>query len=242
MSDQLSIHAIMPAFREFRKEARVIGGLVAFYGELEFTLALCVGKALGNQQIGLRTLFGMRGEKARIRLANGLARDRFIQAGIGNEFKIGIDAIDGCREIRNQFAHAHWASSPATHDLYFTNLEDAAITDDFEYKWRHVDMPLLRKLEAYFYYAAECLWFLEHEYDFKSGTLQSHTFPMPTERGRPILHNPPSQHVPHWLSSEQKARHLELALAEERGDPTPTRAHKEMEAARAAKRARKQQS
>lgn len=231
---------IMGAFQQFRKEARIIGQLLTSYGEIEFRLAVCAGKALGDQNIGLRTIFGMQGEKNRIRVASGLARDRFISLGLGPEFAAAIKAVDGCRVIRNQFAHAHYASADYYHTLFFTDLEAAADTDEFEYLWHHIDIPLLSEHLRFFSYAGQWLLFFENELDLRTGKIQNHIFPMPKEREPPKPHNPLSQHVPHWLSPTQKARHVELARAIEAGDPTPTQAHKAMEAKREAARARRQ--
>src|SRR2546423_9923754 len=117
---------IMPDFHAFPAEATIIGRLLAFYGELEFTLALCVGKGLGDRHLGLRTLFGIRGETNRLNAGDGLGRGPFSKIGLAAEFDTAMAAIRSCLVTRNQFAHAHWSGSAA--GLFFTNLDLAAKT------------------------------------------------------------------------------------------------------------------
>ena len=124
-----------------------------------------------------------------------------------------LGAVRHCRRIRNQYAHCHYGDQ-LRFGLFLTNLQDAAEKpESFEYQWRHVDVPLLDQQEHYFLYTLKCLQFLLDEYRVKSGrTGVPHGSPWPTRREPPPLHNPPSQHVPPWLSEDQKRRHIELAL------------------------------
>jgi len=124
-----------------------------------------------------------------------------------------MEAVRYCRTIRNQYAHCHYADD-TTAGLFFTNLQDAAEkSESFDFQLRHVDVPLLDQQEVFFLYTQECIQSLGAEYGFRTGrTKVPHPFPWPAKREPPPLHNPPSQHVPPWLSEAQKRRHRELAL------------------------------
>src|ERR1700730_4294073 len=67
--------------------------------------------------------------------------------------------------------------------------------------------------EAYFLYETQCLHYLEWQYQFRRHKIRrAHGLPWPTKQGPPPKHNPPSQHIPHWLSEARTRRHVELAL------------------------------
>ena len=52
---------------------------------------------------------------------------------------------------------------------------------------------------------------LENRWLRWAGKKPSYDAPMPKALDRPPAHNPPSQHVPQWISEEEKRIHLELA-------------------------------
>lgn len=222
---------LMPALHRFPKEAARIGRIIAAFGELEFILALCVGEVLNDRDTALRAIFRLASDRARIDTADALIRPFYVKIGLQAEYSDMIGTVRYCRSIRNQYAHCHYGDQPR-YGLFLTNLQDAAEKpEEFEYQWRHVDVPLLDQQEHYFLYAQMCLQFLEAEYRFRSRRSSvPHSFPWPTKRERPPPHNPPSQHIPPWLSAAQKRRHTELALEYEYSvglRQRPTKAPKE---------------
>ena len=189
---------IMPAFHRYLDEGAIIGRLLAAFGEVEFMVGICLGHTLGNRDTGIKALYRIRGETARIKTADALMRGAYEKCGLKAEYTDGMGAARFCVTIRNQFSHCHWADDP-TAGLFFTDLGEAA-KDPYtlDFVWRHVDKALLKDHEAYFGYAMEALFFLENEFLVRAGKLRVHAFPMPTARKPPSLHNPEDQHIPPW--------------------------------------------
>jgi hypothetical protein len=80
-----------------------------------------------------------------------------------------------------------------------------------------LDVTLLDLQQAYLLQTVQRLQYLEWEYQFKTRKIRrTHHLPWPKELERPPKHNRPSQHVPPWLTPEQKRRHLERAEEWER--------------------------
>jgi hypothetical protein len=213
---------LMPAFHRWPNETSSISRIIAAFGELEFILTLCVGEVLGDRDTGLRTIFRLGSDRARIETADALIRNVYKTHGLEPQYAETIATIRHCRNIRNQYAHCHYGDH-VTAGLFLTNLQDAADkSESFDYLWRHVDLPLLAKQEAYFFYAIRCLQFLEGEIRVKLGrTGVPSFFPWPTKLEPPPKHNPPSQHIPPWLSEDQQRQHLERALEQEQGGRLP---------------------
>jgi hypothetical protein len=140
---------LMPAFHRYSQEGAIIGRLLAGYGELEYTLSGCLGRVLEDIERAQRTLFVIRGEINRLRIAEELTRYPYFQKRLGAEFTETMSAMGRCREIRNQFAHCHFADH-ATAGLFFTSLEKSTKdTELWDMEWSHVDVALLRSQEAY---------------------------------------------------------------------------------------------
>ena len=209
---------LMPAFHRHPEEAARIGRIVAGFGEIEFMLALCLGEALSDRDAALRAMFGLISDRSRITMASALISPIFKKRGLGVHLEQIIKTIRYCHEIRNQYAHCHYADQWNLPGLYFTNLTDTAKNSDpFEYQWRYIDVALLDLQQAYFLHAMQCLQYLEWEYQFKTRKIRrAHHLPWPKELERPPKHNLPSQHIPPWLNPEQKQRHLERAEEWER--------------------------
>ena len=64
---------LMPAFHRFPSEASSISRIVAAFGELEFILTLCVGEVLGDRDTGLRAIFRLASDRARIDTADAIS-------------------------------------------------------------------------------------------------------------------------------------------------------------------------
>ena len=77
------------------------------------------------------------------------------------KLKESIAAVTYCKSIRNQYAHAHFEGIQKKHGLFFSTMDEAKLDDfKFNFFFRHIDVPLLKKQEAYFEYAIACLQFI----------------------------------------------------------------------------------
>jgi hypothetical protein len=208
-------YRINPALHRFPEEAAIIGRIVVAFGELEYMAAVCAGKALNNLDLILKTLYRLKSTSARIDAADTLMRPSYADAGLDAEQKLMISFVKHSLGIRNQYAHCNWGDHDAA-GLYFTDPAEAAQrSDGFHHYWKHLDVPLLEIQEAYFVHAKSWLFYLEHELPFRRGTSTQNLFPVPTKLLPPPKHNPASQHVPPWLTEDQKARHIKHALEAE---------------------------
>jgi hypothetical protein len=231
--------SINPAFLRFPLEAGIVGHLLAAFGELEVELCFNASKATGLGDSVLSALYRIRATRSRLEAADALMRPIYMKAGLGAGYADAFARVLYCLRIRNQFAHCNWGDH-AEAGLFFVDLTAAAETPDFEHMWKHVDFPLLTSHESYFDAALEALRFMDHEMAVKQGKLRYHAWPRPPALAQPPLHNPIGQHVPPWISEEDKALHVARAQAAQGAAPTPTPAQRAQEAAREAKRARRQ--
>jgi hypothetical protein len=233
---------INPALRRFEDEAKLIGHILASFGEIELTVCRNAGMALQMYPTIMKALYQLRSATPRIEVASELMRPKFLQHDLAEDFEIGLGMVGYCTRVRNLYAHCNWGdyNGDKQHGLFFADLENSAETDDFEHEWKHIDMPLLEAQEVYFGWAMEQLEYLHNELALRDGRLQFHVWPKPIIPAQPPLHNPEEAHVPPWLNEDQKALHVARALASRGGPPTPTRGQKTLDKARAAKRARQE--
>ena len=94
---------LMPAFHRRKKAAAIVGRLIAGYGELELLLAWCAGTALAARRnipngynefqhrhryenIGIKLIFRISGEKNRIDAASKLMRQAFTAANMRSDY------------------------------------------------------------------------------------------------------------------------------------------------------------
>jgi hypothetical protein len=232
---------INPAFHHFSAEAAIIGRLLAAFGELEVTVCYNAAKAtnLSVRDSVDATLYRIRTTRSRLEAADALMRPIYTAADLTEAYVDAFGRVMQCLRIRNQFAHCNWGDHETT-GLFFVDLQVAAERPDFAFHWKHVDVPLLERHETCFEGALEALRFADHEMAVKQGKLQSHFWPKPPALSPPPLHNPEAQHIPPWLESDEKARHIARAQAAQQSAPTPTPAQLALERAREEKRARRQ--
>lgn len=246
--DEYGPYRINPAFDRFPEEARLVGKLLAGFGELEY--CVCRNAAHASDIVGtvgaytdvMRALYRLRTTASRIDAADALSKRLFGKAGLEEAYVTAHAMVRACQRVRNQFAHCNWTDAPGMPeaDLFFTDLQAAAEAQDgFDFAWRHIDVKLLENHVAYFALTREWLSYLDLELAVKRGRLSPHPWPAPPERAPPPLHNPPEKHVPPWLDEDQKALHVARARAAQGGAPTPTPAQQALDAARAAKKARR---
>lgn len=234
---------INPAFHRHPQQGRIVGRILAAFGELEFTFCRNAGTALDNLYPVLKALYRIKTTSARIASADALTRPLYRKHGLGDEY-VSVHAMMGyCLRIRNQYAHCNWADGTKAFQrqgLFFADVEDSARgEEDLEFFFLHVSVSLLRKQEDYFAATLEWLEYLNHELGFRAGRIRSHNWPKPSAVAPPPQHNDPEQHIPPWLRPDEKERHVAKALARRGVRPTPTVAQKSLDAARAAKRAQK---
>jgi hypothetical protein len=181
------------AFKAFPVEANIVGQLVVSYGELEFLLALAVGNVMDDHTQAIRTLFRSRGEEQRIMLADALARPGYTAGRLGLAFEEAINAMQHCRAIRNQFAHAHWTHNE--HGLLFFSLEKQAKkpTGEIRFKSKPIFRDVLEVQKDWFRYTGEYLLHLGALWDWRKAGLSS-PWPKPPEKGpKPPLDSSPSK-------------------------------------------------
>jgi hypothetical protein len=215
---------IMPGFDRHPEEAALIGRILVAFGEIEVTLAVVVGNVgLQDLELGLRSIYKVRGTASRLELADALLRPKCVQEGLEREYFTNKGAIRYCQTIRNQFAHCIWADDLSA-GLFFTDLQDAADrVDILRFNWRHVDVALLTHQLEYFDNTLAGIISLENAWLVRTKKKGGIGYPAPKAISKPPLHNPPSLHVPPWINEDAKRQHLELAQELENAGPQQIR-------------------
>jgi hypothetical protein len=72
-----------------------------------------------------------------------------------------MDAVLACLKIRNQYAPCNWAETDPKAGLFFADLQDSATRQDWFTNWKHVDVPLLARQEAFFSDVRGAMLFME---------------------------------------------------------------------------------
>jgi hypothetical protein len=110
----------------------MIGDMLLAYGEIEFVLLSLVSQVLDDDvSTGTRVLFRVRGEGARMEVADAILRPAYRKADLEGKWGVAIGAAKHCKNIRNQYAHCHWQISSDERSLYFINL-DAEVSSSSE--------------------------------------------------------------------------------------------------------------
>ena len=118
---------LIPWIDRFPDEAKLIGTILTSYGELEFWMASCVGRAI-DDSTAFRTIFRMRNESQRIDAADALLYPKMKLLKLSGAYSHVIGAMRFCRTLRNQYSHCHW--SPSDKHLLFFNMESTAFTSE----------------------------------------------------------------------------------------------------------------
>ena len=186
---------IMPAFDGFPEEGKIIGRLLAGYGELELMLCGCVAEARHDFNSTFKAMFRVRGETQRIHIADALGRDLYHTANLGRSFSEAIGDIRFCLKLRNQYAHCYW------HDdfgrcLGVVELEETAKQNDCVFHneliglAKDIDLPTLKTQEAFFVRTNHYFRYLLHAYQVWEGTKTTNPFALPKKEPRPPLYKP----------------------------------------------------
>jgi hypothetical protein len=180
---------ILDDFNGFEKERDLIGQMLVAYGEIEFAVLTCVAAALDGETItAIQVLFRVRGEGARLEVADAIVRPAFKKHALEGKWGNGLGAARVCKDIRNQFAHCHW-DGRKTSGLAFVNLDADAqrVSDPSTVTFIPIHLDLLKRQFAYFQYAFDLLLFLSQEYDLRVGKSSSHPYAEPKSIPRPPL-------------------------------------------------------
>lgn len=186
---------IVPAFAEEIKQGWLIGQMLIGYSEIEFELAMVIQAAYDHDGLmALRSLFRVRGESARVDVADALLQNRMAERGLSTEYEATLDAIQFCKQIRNTYSHSHWSLD--SDELRFYNYEEAAKLREpkIKFDFKYVDTPLLLKQLAYFNYTRYCLLHLQCRLGDSSGKKNAAPQPWPAQMQKPKLYNRKTKH------------------------------------------------
>jgi hypothetical protein len=174
-----------PALSRYPDEAAIIGRIVVGFGGLEFTVcniaSLAFGATLANPHVDehdviFKTLYQLRVTSARIDCARTLMAPFLNALNLGDKLAVAMRAVRHCQCIRNQYAHCNWDDDPHGSGLYFTDPQDSARRDSWFDDWKHIDVALLQKQEAYFANMKSQLFYLEFERSFRLGLLSKNPY------------------------------------------------------------------
>jgi hypothetical protein len=184
---------IMPAFsqRNAEAEGKIIGNILAGYGELELELCQCLAAVNSDIDLSIRLLFQVRGEERRIHTADQIMRMAYTNAGLGNVYCEVIADMDWCRRLRNQFPHSNWYHT-AMEGLCLVNLEELAkrkgpIGQLADHR-KPLTLALLLEQERFFKYVQKCFWHLAEAYPTTAVRHSGPIHPLPATMQRPSMH------------------------------------------------------
>jgi hypothetical protein len=164
-------------------EGKMIGSLLAGYGELELEMANCLFAATGDFDNSIKKIFRIIGAEKRITVADAAMRSTYARAGVGTTYEQAISDMDWCRQIRNQYAHCQWYYTDQDR-LCLVNLEDIAklvppITDLAARKVR-VGLHLLEMQMNFFVHTRKRFWYLAEQCSRYLFALRKPGVPLPT--------------------------------------------------------------
>jgi hypothetical protein len=183
---------VLIEFRNFPQEREIVGRLLIAYGEIEFALVGCLREALHcSASMSTRILFRVRGEGARIEVADAIARPAYNKIGLGGQWGNAIGAACVCKKIRNQYAHCHWRLL-SDGVLRFMDL-DAEVGGDGPVTAKAIPLKLslLQRQDEYFEYTLDWLYYLGEEYKRRAGRSSSHDLVKPKSMRSPPLYDRP---------------------------------------------------
>jgi hypothetical protein len=187
---------ILTQFHGFTVEGEIVGRLLTGYANLEVDLLNCVAMVLGDYDVVLKAMFGVRGEKRRMDKGEKLGQRPYDALGLGTNFQQAIEAMRHCLCIRNQYSHWVWWNDHSG-KIAFANLEDVArsksrvkVNDLRNLKPHHVDATLLSSQEAYFAYTDQYLAWVNYEGRHLAGTLARNPVINPPHLKKPDLRLP----------------------------------------------------
>jgi len=212
----VNLMKINPAFHHFPEEMATVGRIIVSAAELEYHYCLMAGNAINMWLPVLKAMYRLRTTSGRIDASEILLTEPYRKVNLPSDLQEATDALRFCMSMRNTYAHCQWGAD-TREGLFFSDLEKAAEKrESFEYDWKHTDASLLTAQETYCEHTLTLLSWLKDQFLIRSSQLKDHRVPKPTAMPLPRMHNPKSQHVPPWLSTEYQSRHLERALKSEK--------------------------
>jgi hypothetical protein len=194
---------VLYEFNDFPRERELVGKLLIAYGELEFAIMGCLRAVLDDDaDTATRILFRVRGEDARIRVADAIVRPAYQKLGLGPKWACAYGAARTCKNIRNQYAHCHWQVWEDT--LYFMNLdaEAQAAEGPLRVTMIPLSLHLLEDQVKYFEYALDWFYYLSSEYQKRAGRISIHNELEPKSIPAPPLHSLPKTASPSHQDKE----------------------------------------
>jgi hypothetical protein len=179
-------------FQDFPDEQEAIGKMLIAYGELEFAILGCIGAVLNSDMAqAVRILFRVRGEGARIEVADAIVRPAFAKVGLAPKWGNALGAARVCKGIRNQYAHCHWQVYNG--QLRFMDLDTEAQSPEgaMQVSFWPIDGPLIARQLEFFEYALSSLYYLQAEYWVKIGKETSHDLLEPKSIAAPLRYIQP---------------------------------------------------
>jgi hypothetical protein len=190
------MHCFNPGSAE--AEGKIIGSLLAGYGELELEMVGCLIAATGNFDASVKALYRVRGEKRRIDTADRMMKAQYIKANLASDYEQTISDMQWCRKIRNQYSHCQWYYTPAD-GLCFVDLEATSLLsipiENIESHKVRTDIQLLQHQMDFFVYVRKRFWYLAEAcqrytaMQRPGARLSNPIFAVPTTVVRPLLHN-----------------------------------------------------
>ena len=179
-------------------EGKIIGSLLAGYGELELEMANCLIAASGKHDNSIKTIYRVWSAEKRIETAKAAMRCVYISAGLQIPYKETMANMDWCRRIRNQYAHCQWIYIE-NDSFYFIDLEELAkqsgeIGTLTDHKIKD-DLIILQQQMSFFVHVRRYFWFLAEQCQRymilkrkPEAVLSSPVHAMPPAMDRPPMH------------------------------------------------------
>jgi hypothetical protein len=151
-------------FATFPREMEIAARLVLTYGELEFSMALCIGAAIGDNDQAIRVVYRTYGEERRIAVAGALGLPSMTKLGLNHRFQAALADMQWCRQIRNQYAHGHFVPSKDNKaPVRFMDLQEAAESNaPIILTMRPIARETLDSQDKFFTYVGDCLDLLKN--------------------------------------------------------------------------------
>jgi hypothetical protein len=175
---------VRPAILDHPSEFALVGKILSCYTDLELTMADCVSVVGLDFDMVFKVLYRMRGESARVTIADALGANAFDKLGLATEFSMGIGYMQRCTQIRNQYAHCVWYADKKG-ALRFANLEEIATSskriEHNKLTMHPVTVELLTEQCNFFDYTSDWLSWLLSQAQIKLGKTPTHPIRKPKQ-------------------------------------------------------------
>lgn len=182
--------AVLAPFNDFPEEAALVGKLLAGYAVLEIDLMHCVNAVRHDESAVIKALFANRGEERRINGASDMARTRFLDLGLQDDFDRAMSALHHCRKLRNQYAHCVWWNDNTPNPAFRAAEAIAGLEGDVSLAHlepHHVSIQLLEQQLDYFEYTDDLLLWLIREARRLQGLNHHAGIERPADRPQPAM-------------------------------------------------------